>query len=157
MVSSLGSSEANVTPTLIKTISIEYSEGRSQSTHINPAPNYTNIVSDIKRDQQCKNLPPSWIVDSGQEDISRSFVEFTISQMSSNEFPPHLFYHFCRLRHLTLANQRLKQIEANDFKNAHYLNYLDLSGNDIERIEANVFNHAANLSIIDLANNNRIH
>lgn len=73
--------------------------------------------------------------------------------MSDNEFPPHLFYHFCRLRHLTLANQHVKRIEDKDFENANHLNYLDLSGNDIERINGNVFRHALNLSIIDLANN----
>lgn len=73
--------------------------------------------------------------------------------MTDTEFPPHIFYHFCKFRRFTLTNQHLNRIEAKDFENANHLNYLDLSGNDIERIEANIFRNAPVLDMIRLANN----
>lgn len=127
---------------------------RHKLTYINPTLNYTDILAGIRlRDSRCRHLPSAWSDDADQTGIYRGSLISTIIEMSDNEFPPNIFYHFCKMRYLTAEYQHLKRIEAKDFENAAALYRLDLTGNDIERIEANVFQHATNLSVINLPNN----
>lgn len=115
---------------------------------INVESNYTedfdrNIIFEEDA-PKCKHHP-SWIVAQNEIIIrNRGAENITISRMSNSEFPPKIFYHFCKLERFELTHQHLNHVEAEYFENAHNLRFLNLSHNDIERIGRLPFGNQSN-------------
>lgn len=76
-----------------------------------------------------------------------------ITKMLNTDFPPNIFYQFCRLESLDITEQGIKSISTEDLSKAEYLKYLNLSNNYIEALPPSMKLLLPRLETIDLTNN----
>jgi hypothetical protein len=89
-------------------------------------------------------------VDS-EENWNIKELAFTGSSVKS--FPGIIFLEFPCLEGLLMVKQKLREIKANSFLNARFLNILDLSLNKIEQLEDDTFKGASCLVSLQLSSN----
>jgi hypothetical protein len=89
-------------------------------------------------------------VDS-EENWNIKEVAFTGSSVKS--FPGKIFLELPSLEGLLMVKQKLREIKANSFLNARFLNILDLSLNKIEQLEDDSFKGASSLVSLQLSSN----
>lgn len=103
----------------------------------------------------CNEYNLKWIEKNSQS-YNRYTNDLAINRIQSSQaprIPPYIFVNFCRLKRLTITNQRLTNISEKDFSKSRHLEFLNLSHNAIERLENGVFVECLQLKEIDLSYN----